>query len=138
IARHILLLMLGAVLGGSAAGCKPTLPKPESKPAETIRFEDVTAQAGLHWQRSNGAFGKKWMPETMGGGGAFLDYDNDGRLDVLLVNGDWWEGHPLGGSRPTLALFHNKGNGSFEDVTAEAGLNTSLQGMGVAIGDYDG
>src|SRR5205814_7178841 len=53
-------------------------------------------------------------------------------------NGDWWEGHPLSGPRPTLALFHNKGNGSFEDVTAEAGLNTSLQGMGVAIGDYDG
>ncbi len=102
-----------------------------------IRFEEVSARAGLSFNRVNGAFGKRWMPETMGGGGAFLDYDNDGWLDILLVNGDWWPGHSLPGRRPTLALYRNNRNGTFTDVTDQAGLNVSLQGMGVAVGDYD-
>ena len=77
------------------------------------------------------------MPETMGGGGAFLDYDNDDDLDILLVNGDWWPGHALSGPRPTLALYRQIDGSRFEDVTAAVGLNVSLQGMGVAVGDYD-
>src|SRR5262249_11245679 len=87
--------------------------------------------------RTNGAFGKHWMPESMGGGGAFLDYDNDGYPDILLINGDWWQGHPLPGPRPTLALYHNNHNGTFTEVTRAMGLDISLQGMGVAVGDYD-
>ncbi len=112
--------------------------EPEPKPADLrFRFEDVTTHAGIRWKRSNGAFGKKWMPETMGGGGAFLDYNNDGLLDILLVNGDWWPGHPLAGARPTLALCRNDGNGRVIDVTDAVGLGISMQGMGVAVGDYD-
>jgi hypothetical protein len=77
------------------------------------------------------------MPETIGGGGAFIDFDNDGWMDVLLVNGDWWPGHPLTGRRPTMGLFRNRHDGTFTDVTKEAGLAVPMQGMGVAVGDYD-
>ena len=82
--------------------CGPRAPKSDAAPPASIRFRDVTQAAGLNFNRINGAFGQRWMPETMGGGGAFLDYDNDGFLDILLVNGDWWPGHPLPGARPTL------------------------------------
>ncbi len=98
---------------------------------------DVKSQAGITWQRSIGSYGGKLFPEAEGGGGAFIDYDNDGYLDILLINGDWWPGHPLAGPRPTLALYHNNHNGTFTDVTAKVGLNISMQGMGVAVGDYD-
>ncbi len=108
-----------------------------STSANGIKFQDVTATAGIQFDRQNGAFGKKWFPETMGGGGAFIDYDNDGYQDILLVNGDWWAGHNLTGKRPTLALYHNEHNGTFTDVTSKLGLNVSIQGMGVAIGDFD-
>ncbi len=102
-----------------------------------FHFVDVTAQAGIAWRRSDGAFGGKLFPEAAGGGGAFLDYDNDGYQDILLVNGDWWPGHALTGGRPRLALYHNNHDGTFTDVTARLGLDISLQGMGVSIGDYD-
>jgi len=100
-------------------------------------FADMTGAAGLNFNRVNGAFGKRWLPETMGGGGAVIDYDNDGYPDILFVNGDWYAGHPLPGHRPTLSLYHNDRNGKFTEVTTSTGLNVSIQGMGVAIGDYD-
>ncbi len=123
-----------------AAGCDRSARNNGQAPSAaqpTLRFEDVTSKSGITFSRENGAFGKKWMPETMGGGGAFLDYDNDGFLDILLVNGDWWEGHGKSGIRPTLALYRNIGDGKFEDVTQRTGLNVSIQGMGAAVGDYD-
>lgn len=110
------------------------------QPAETLaelRFSDVARASGLDFSRFNGAFGSHWMPETFGGGGAFIDYDNDGWPDILLINGDWWPGHSQAGNRPTLALFHNDRNGHFTDTTTVAGLTTPIQGMGVAVGDYD-
>ena len=61
--------------------------------AHGIRFEDITRAAGIHFVHNNGAFGKKWLPETMGPGVAFIDYDNDGWQDILLVNGMDWPGH---------------------------------------------
>jgi hypothetical protein len=105
--------------------------------AAGIRFRDVTVPAGIRFSRTTGARGRYYMPESMGGGGAFLDYDNDGYLDILLINGDWWPGEPLPGARPTLALYHNNRNGTFTDVTRAMGLDVSLQGMGVAVGDFD-
>jgi hypothetical protein len=143
--RLVLLLALTIALAALTVGCgrratTTLLPAGGSVlpgAATALRFVDVTAQAGIAWQRSNDAFGKKWFPEAAGGGGAFLDYDNDGYLDILLINGDWWPGHPLPGKRPTLALYHNNHDGTFTDVTAQVGLNVSIQGMGVAIGDYD-
>ncbi len=99
------------------------------------RFVDITRQAGIHFIHNPGAFGKKYLPETMGAGCAFLDYDNDGNPDLLLVNGKDFPGHKT--RRTTLKLYHNEGNGRFTDVTAKAGLDIEIYGMGVAVGDYD-
>ena len=137
LAAGLLLLLAGCTSRNSPRRAALIPAEAPNPPEAAIQFQDVTAQAGIHWRRSNGAFGKRWMPETMGGGGAFLDYDNDGYLDILLVNGDWWPGHPLSGPRPTLALYHNNHDGTFTDVTKQMGLDVSLQGMGVAVGDYD-
>jgi len=101
-----------------------------------VQFRDVTAQAGIRFTHNNGAFGKKWLPETMGPGCAFIDYDNDGYPDILLVNGEDFAGHPHAGPT-TPKLYHNNGNGTFTDVTRKAGLAVPMFGMGVAVGDYD-
>jgi len=108
--------------------------------AQQIHFRDITSQAGIHFVHNNGAFGKKWLPETMGPGCAFIDYDNDGYPDILLVNGEDWPGHPRGGGKSdatTLKLYHNNGNGTFTDVTRKAGLAIPMFGLGAAVGDYD-
>src|SRR4029078_10126932 len=80
--------------------------------APSVRLVDVTKQAGITFTHNNGAFGKKYLPETLGSGAAFLAYDNDGWQDVLLVNGTNWPGQPHATSR--LALYRNKGNGTFD------------------------
>jgi len=106
-------------------------------PAETssIQFRDVTQRAGIHFVHNNGAFGKKYLPETMGPGVAFIDYDNDGWPDIFLVNGTDWPGH--GQKRSTPKLYHNNHDDTFTDVTHKAGLDVEMFGMGVAVGDYD-
>jgi len=100
-----------------------------------FRFTDVTSQAGIHFQHNSGAFGGKFLPETLGSGCAFLDYDRNGWQDILLINGADWPGHKT--RRSTLRLYHNNGNGTFTDVTSRAGLDVELYGMGVAVGDYN-
>ena len=107
-----------------------------SSHAQRIQFRDITAQAGIHFVHNNGAFGKKYLPETMGPGCAFIDYDNDGWPDILLVNGEDWPGHAKGAAT-TLKLYHNNRDGTFTDVTRKAGLAVPMYGLGVAIGDYD-
>src|SRR5207237_2012747 len=103
--------------------------------AQQIHFRDITEQAGIHFVHNNGAFGKKYLPETMGPGCAFIDYDNDGYPDIVLVNGENWPGHP--GAPSTLKLYHNNHNRTFTDVTRKAGLAVPMFGLGVAVGDYD-
>jgi hypothetical protein len=113
-------------------------PAPSVAPARLsgpIEFNDVTAQAGIHFKHNNGAFGKKYLPETMGSGVCFLDYDNDGWQDILLINSMDWPGHQTGKSFP--ALYHNNRNGTFTDVTRQAGLALEIYGQGCAVGDYD-
>ncbi|MBZ5507099.1 MAG: CRTAC1 family protein [Acidobacteriia bacterium] len=100
-----------------------------------VRFTDITQAAGIHFEHTNGAFGDKYLPEALGPGCAFIDYDNDGFPDILIVNGQSFPGH--GHTQSTLKLYHNNGNGTFTDATARAGLNISIYGMGVAVGDYD-
>jgi enediyne biosynthesis protein E4 len=104
--------------------------------AQSITFRDITTQAGIRFTHNNGAFGKKWLPETMGPGCAFIDYDNDGYPDILLVNGEDFPGHPHAGAT-TPKLYHNNHNGTFTDVTRQAGLAVPMYGFGVALGDYD-
>jgi len=106
-----------------------------TRPSGPIRFTDITAQAGIHFKHNSGAFGQKYLPETMGSGVCVLDYDNDGWQDILLVNSMDWPGHA---SRKSYsALYHNERNGSFKDVTKEAGLGVEMYGLGCAVGDYD-
>ncbi len=104
--------------------------------AQQVHFRDITAQAGIRFVHNNGAFGKKWLPETMGPGCAFIDYDNDGYPDILLVNGEDWPGHAHAGVT-TPKLYHNNRDGTFTDVTRKAGLAVPMFGLGVAVGDYD-
>src|SRR5260370_13062332 len=102
------------------------------------KFTDITAAAGISFLHNNGAYGEKLLPETMGGGVAFFDFDNDGDQDLLFINSTWWPWKIPAGKAPTpLALYRNDGHGHFEDVTAGSGLDVSLYGMGVAVGDYD-
>ena len=100
-----------------------------------IHFRDITTQAGIHFTHNNGAFGNKWLPETMGPGCAFVDYDNDGYPDIVLINGQDFPGHPHDGAT-TLKLYHNNHDGTFTDVTRKAGLAIPMYGLGVAVGDY--
>ncbi len=98
---------------------------------------------GIRFTHVNGARGQKWMPETMGGGVAVLDYDGDGRPDLLFVSSCYWPGDPRARvMKSSLALYRNEGVGSdglphFRDVTREAGLERVFYGMGAAVGDFD-
>ena len=129
LAIFIAAIGIAVVVGASQKGLA------SSTNDSATKFEDVTRAAGIHFVHNNGAFGKKWLPETMGPGAAFLDYDNDGWQDILFVNGTAWPGHA--GRHSTLQLYHNNHDGTFTDVTQKAGLAVEMYGMGVAIGDFD-
>ncbi len=112
--------------------------KRATKPAATVQFLDIAKAAGLHFKHWNGASPEKYVIETMGSGVAFLDYNNDGLLDIYLVNGGAVPGHPAPGPIRN-ALYRNNGDGTFTDVTDEAGVGgNGHYGMGVAAADYDG
>jgi hypothetical protein len=100
-----------------------------------IRLTDVTRDAGVTFMHNNGAFGKKYLPETLGAGVAFFDYDNDGWQDLFLVNGTHWPGQS--GAPTRSRLYRNQGRGVFADATDKAGLAADLYGMGVAAADFD-
>ncbi|MCE9525134.1 MAG: CRTAC1 family protein [Planctomycetales bacterium] len=105
-----------------------------------VKFTDITSAAGIKFKHCTGGYGEKLLPETMGSGAAFFDYDNDGDQDLLLVNSCYWPWkRPKGTEKdiPTSALYQNDGKGKFTDVTKEAGLDLTCYGMGVAVGDYD-
>ena len=111
------------------------LPSLQAAEGPGFRFTDVTRSAGIDFTHNSGAFGAKYLPETMGPGCAFLDYDGDGWLDILFANGCDWPGHKR--QRTTLRLYRNNRNGTFTDVTAAAGLDVEMYAMGVAVADYD-
>jgi hypothetical protein len=118
-----------------------------ANPAPDAGFHlvDVTTEAGINFRHNNGAYGGKLLPETLGAGCAFLDYDGDGWQDILLVNGRDWPEHKDSPEQKrdhilqpsTLKLYRNNRNGKFTDVTRSAGLDVEMYGMGVAVGDYD-
>ncbi len=109
----------------------PTPPRPSGE----IEYTDVTSEAGIRFKHNTGAFGKKYLPETIGSGCAFLDYDNDGWQDILLVNSMNWPEKK--GAKSFMALYHNNKDGTFTNVTGQAGLGVEMYGIGVAIADYD-
>ncbi len=94
-----------------------------------IRFADGTAAARIGFRHNSGAFGKKYLPETMGSGLALFDYDNDGWLDLFFANETHWPGR--GGPPTYCALYHNNRDGTFSDVTRRAGLAIEMSGIGV-------
>jgi enediyne biosynthesis protein E4 len=124
-----------AFAAGLGAAIKPSriFEEPVNDPG--FRFANVTAEAGIQFMHNSGAYGGKLLPETLGSGCAFLDYDRDGWQDILLINGMDWPGHRK--QRSTLKLYRNNRNGTFTDVTKAAGLDIELYGMGVAAGDYN-
>jgi enediyne biosynthesis protein E4 len=123
-------------VAGATAASSLFAPETFSAPAGLgFRLTDATSQAGLSFLHNSGAYGGKLLPETLGSGCAFLDYDGDGWQDILLVNGMDWAGHKK--QRSTLKLYRNNRNGTFADVTKAAGLDVELYGMGVAVGDYN-
>jgi enediyne biosynthesis protein E4 len=102
------------------------------------KFSEVSAAAGINFVHNNGAVGDKLLPETMGGGVGFFDYDNDGDQDLLFVNSTYWPDKVPPGKKPTTAaLYQNDGKGNFKDVTAGSGLDVPIYGMAPAFGDYD-
>jgi hypothetical protein len=123
----------------------PIIAAPARKPA--FHLTDVTGAAGIDFRHNSGAYGAKFLPETMGSGCAFFDYDNDGWLDILLVNGTEWSAEKAGNTgagkvaagrqRSTMQLFRNNRNGTFTDVTQRAGLAVEMYGLGVTVADYD-
>ncbi len=147
-----LSLLLG-LFAGLLAGCNPTKPAtpvPVSAVAATtknITFSDATKEAGLDFKHVSGATQNKLLPETMGSGLAWIDYDGDGFPDLFLVNSRPWTKEecaaakipytPMTGPAPTCKLFHNDGKGHFTDVTKQAHLDVTMFGMGVCVGDYD-
>ena len=148
------LLVLGAIAGGLYFAFKPKPKSPEQKMTQlsapaaperpkaevpTIKFTDVTREAGINFVHFNGAYGDKLLPETMGGGVAFFDFDNDGDQDLLFVSGTHWPWGTRAVERiqSSLTLYRNDGKGHFDDVTAGSGLDVRLYGMGAAMGDYD-
>ena len=111
---------------------------------KSISFEDVAAQSGIHAQMRCGGPEKKWIPEANGSGAAWLDFDRDGLMDLLIVNGSTMDdlrqivaGHVPPARDGNLYLYRNLGNGHFQDVTARAGLSNPYWGTGVAVADYD-
>jgi len=135
---RIALATLG-VCGLIVAGPHPPLSAQNPKPgARQLQFSDVTATAGIRFRHNSGAFGKKYLPETMGSGAAFLDVDNDGWQDLFLVNSTNWPRRPGATSSAGLpALYRNNGNGTFADITRQSGLAVETYGLGITAADYD-
>src|ERR1700733_15003964 len=117
---------------------------PSTVQPSLIRLEDVAAQSGIHAQMRCGGPEKKWIPEANGSGAAWLDYDRDGRMDLLIVNGSTMDDlrQIVAGKVPparegSLYLYRNLGGGHFQDVTAQAGLSNPYWGTGVAVADVN-
>jgi len=108
-------------------------------PPPAVHFSNVTRAAGVDFVQVNGAYGERLLPETMGGGVAFLDYNNDGLQDLLFTNASPWPWRKQDTRHPSPALYRNRGDGTFENVTEQTGIGAvSFYGMGAAVADING
>jgi len=129
------LAALALAACGGKTDAPVAVPPAQAAPGIPVTYTDVTRAAGISFVHNSGAFGRKYLPETMGSGVAFLDYDGDGHQDLFFVqSSDWPERHRR---KTTLALYRNRGDGTFEDTTQKAGLAVEIYGIGVAAADYD-
>src|SRR5436309_4460320 len=143
----ILAVVIGC--GPRSAPVAPPVPKVPTPAADArhalpaadaqipVHFTEITEQAGIHWTHFTGERGKKYMPEVETPGCAFIDYNGDGKPDILLLNGADWPEVTKDRKKSRTALYRNDGNGHFTDVTKGSGLDLELHTMGVAVGDYD-
>ena len=139
----LIVALLASCLIVAAAQQLPDHKSEDAKPSQP-KFTDVTSTLGISFQHIASHTSKKYLIETMGSGVALFDYDNDGRLDIFAVNGAPLSDPTPKGTVPQKSgpehwnrLYHQKQNGTFEDVTTKAGLAGVGYGMGVAVGDYD-
>ncbi|MGE3180782.1 MAG: CRTAC1 family protein [Phycisphaerae bacterium] len=122
----------------TAVEVAPPVVSAPAKNIPEIPFQDITTQSGIDYVHANGAYGEKLLPETMGGGNAFFDYDKDGDADLLFVDGAPWPWHRnKSEAHNSLRLYQNDGTGKFKNVTENSGLTGDFYGMGCAVGDYD-
>jgi enediyne biosynthesis protein E4 len=138
ISRHF-ILSVGLLLAANSASSAQAHNGPQAKrvsSASAVGFTDITRAAGIDFHLTCGSAEKQYIMESMCGGVAVLDYDNDGWMDILLVKGSTLEDLQSGKCH-TTKLYRNNHDGTFKDVTAQAGLNTCRWGFGVAVGDYD-
>ena len=125
--KTISIALAAAVLATAASTAVPALPQ----------FVNIAAQSGIAFHHTNGASPEKHLAETMGSGGLFFDYDGDGLIDIFLVDGGS-VADPAIDKRARPRLYHNHGNGTFQDVTDRSGIRHHGYGMGACSADYDG
>ena len=152
----IVVVALGAAIGGGVIWLKDRpdrieITAPPTTPTYTVReetvdlpdipFTDMTDESGIDFVHVSGAAGEKLLPESMGGGVVVIDFDSDGDLDIVFINGRRWPWEIAKDETPqkpaTMSAWRNEGNWKFTDVTKEVGLDVSFYGMGAAVGDYD-
>ena len=114
----------------------PVITQPSSVEIPIVHFTDITRDAGIDFVHTNGAYGERLLPETISGGGGFIDYDNDGDQDIIVVNSTYWPDQPQV-NIPTTRLYQNDGSGNYIDVSDSTGIAINSYGMGLAVGDYD-
>lgn len=131
----LLIFAFGTALVGPAGQRGTSVPQ-TSAPESTVRFDNIASSSGLAFTHINGASAERYLAEIMSGGGLFFDYDNDGWIDIFMVDGGSLTDPTVHG-RARHRLYRNRGNGTFDDVTARSGIVRSQYGMGACAADYD-
>jgi enediyne biosynthesis protein E4 len=136
-AKHGIWLAAGVLIAFGALLVWRIVPREPTLPVGPIQLRDVTAQTGIAFRHTDGGGGRRYIVETVTAGLATFDYDGDGLIDIYFLNGAPLEGTEHHGPAPRNALYRNHGDGTFSDVTLQAGLGDTGFGLGVAAGDYD-
>ncbi|WP_020470896.1 CRTAC1 family protein [Zavarzinella formosa] len=132
-----LAILVWAVFARQRGGVPVIGPASDGEPRSSVTLDDVTQVSNIHFRHEDGATPNQFLPEVMGGGTAWLDFDRDGFPDLFFVQGGQFPADPQAKPRPASRLYRNNGNGTFTDVTDSVGLLTIGYGQGVAVGDYD-